>query len=97
MREARERYGDRVEFIGINVTVNQSAARVRRYPEQHRPPFRMLYDTEGTSVRAYRVPTTSFIVIVDRTGRVAHTGSGGDQDPLPVLARVTTAAANERE
>ncbi len=64
--------------------------------EQHRPPFRTLYDSEGTSVRASEVPTTSFIVIVDRAGRVAYTGSGGDQDLLPVLARVTTAAANSR-
>jgi thiol-disulfide isomerase/thioredoxin len=96
VRAAQEKYRGQVEFLGINVTVNQSPARVRRYLEQHRPPFRTLYDTEGTSVRAYRVPTTSFIVVVDVAGRVAYTGSGGDQDLLPVLKRVTE-AANQRE
>ena len=96
MRAAQQKYGEQVEFLGINVTVNQSPARVRRYLEQHRPPFRTLYDTEGTSVRAYQVPTTSFIVVVDGAGRVAYTGSGGDQDLLPVLKRVTE-AANQRE
>lgn len=97
VRAAREKYGDDVEFLGINVTVNQSPAQVRRYLERHRPPFRTLYDTEGTSVRAYQVPTTSFIVIVDRGGRVVYTGSGGDQNLQPALTRVTTAAAPERE
>ena len=53
-----------------------------------------LYDTEGTSVRAYQVPTTSFIVVVDRTGRVVYTGSGGDQDLVPILAQLTTQAAD---
>ena len=47
-------------------------------------------------MRAYQVPTTSFIVVVDVAGRVAYTGSGWDQDLLPVLKRVTE-AANQRE
>lgn len=94
IRAAHDRYGDRVAFLGINVTVNQSPARVRRYLERHRPPFRSLYDNEGTSVRAYRVPTTSFVVIVDRSGRVAYTGSGGEQDLVAVLARLIESPRN---
>jgi thiol-disulfide isomerase/thioredoxin len=86
MRAAHQRYGDQVAFLGINVTVNQSTARVRRYLETHRPPFRTLYDTEGASVRAYQVPTTSFVVVVDGAGRVAYTGSGGEQDIVAALA-----------
>ena len=55
-----------VEFLGINVTVNQSRDRVRRYLDKHKPPFRTLYDDEGTSTRAYEAPATSYVVIVDR-------------------------------
>jgi thiol-disulfide isomerase/thioredoxin len=83
-------YGDQVAFLGINVTVNQTPARVRKYLETHQPPFRTLYDDRGTSIRAYQVPTTSFIAVVDRAGKVVYTGTGGEQDLEPVLRQVTS-------
>lgn len=89
VRAAQATYGSKVEFFGINVTVNQSRERVRRYIETHKPPFTTLYDDEGTSTRAYEVPATSYVVIVDRTGKIAYTGSGGSQDFDQVLRRVS--------
>jgi thiol-disulfide isomerase/thioredoxin len=89
IRAAQAAYGAQVEFIGINVTVNQSPERVRKYLDTHNPGFRTLYDTEGTSIRAYQVPATSYVVIVDRSGKVAYTGSGRTQDFERVLRTVT--------
>jgi len=89
VRAAKAAYGDRVEFFGVNVTVNQSRDRVRRYLEKHKPPFRTLYDEEGTSTRAYEAPATSYVVIVDRSGKIAYTGSGGTQEFDGVLRRIT--------
>jgi peroxiredoxin len=88
VRAAHAELGDKVAFFGINVAVNQSPERVRRYVESNKPPFRTLYDDEGESTRAYAAPTTSYVVIVDRAGRVAYTGTGGDQDILAALRRV---------
>ncbi len=62
IRRAHTTYGTDVEFIGINVTVNQTPARVRRYLQEHQPPFRTLYDEQGASIRAYQVPATSYVV-----------------------------------
>jgi thiol-disulfide isomerase/thioredoxin len=89
VRSAQAAYGGKVEFIGVNVTVNQSPERVRRFIEANKPPYRTLYDDAGTSTRAYQVPATSYVVIVDRSGRVAYTGLGGDQDLETPLRRVT--------
>lgn len=89
VRAAKAGYGDQVEFFGVNVTVNQSRDRVRRYLEKHQPPFTTLYDEEGVSTRAYQVPATSYVVIVDRSGEIAYTGSGGTQDFTTVLRRIT--------
>jgi thiol-disulfide isomerase/thioredoxin len=89
VRAAHAAYGDKVEFLGINVTVNQTPDRVRKYMEAHQPGFRALYDDQGTSIRAYQVPATSYVVIVDRGGKIAYTGSGGTQDFDNVLRRVT--------
>lgn len=86
--DARQRTGDKVEYLWINVTVNQTQARVRRYVEQHKIPFRILYDDQGASTRAYQAPATSYVVIVDQAGKVVYTGVGADQEFEPVLKRV---------
>ena len=83
----RKTWGDRVELIGVNVTVNDSRARVKRYLEEHRPPFRALYDEKGVGARAYDVPGTSYIVVVDRSGKVIYTGSGDKQDLMAAVAK----------
>lgn len=90
VKAAHAAYGDRVAFLGINVTVNQTPARVRKYLETHQPPFRTLYDDQGTSIRAYQVPSTSFIAVVDRAGKVVYAGTGGEQDLDPILRQVTS-------
>jgi thiol-disulfide isomerase/thioredoxin len=89
VRAAQAAYGSQVEFIGVNVTVNQSPERVRKYLETHKPGFRTLYDDQGASIRAYQVPATSYVVIVDRSGTVVYTGSGGTQNFDAVLRRIT--------
>jgi len=88
VRAAQQAYGDRVEFFGVNVTVNQTRERVKRWVEQHAPPYRTLYDDTGASTRAYLAPVTSYVVIVDRTGKVAYTGTGADQDLMEALRKV---------
>jgi thiol-disulfide isomerase/thioredoxin len=87
LKEASARVGDRAEFVGINVTVNQTPDKVRRYLAEHQPPFRVLYDTEGVSVRAYAAPATSYVVVVDRAGKIVYTGVGPDQEFGPSLYR----------
>lgn len=90
VRAAHQEFGDRVEFFGVNVTVNQTPERVRRWVAEHHPPFRTLYDAKGTSTRAYAAPTTSYVVIVDRAGKVAYTGTGDAQDLSGALRAVTS-------
>lgn len=88
VKAAHAAYGDRVAFYGVNVTVNQTRERVRRYLDRHAPPFVTLYDEQGVGARAFDVPITSFIVVVDGQGRVAYTGTGADQDIEAAVKRV---------
>jgi thiol-disulfide isomerase/thioredoxin len=88
VREAQRRFGDRVDFYGVNVTVNESKARVQRYVTSERPPWVTLYDEKGVAVRAFKAPATSYVVIVDRNGIIRYVGSGGEQDLSGELAKV---------
>lgn len=85
MLEAHERFGDRVRFFAIAVAVGQSERRVRGHLEDHPVPYPTLWDGRGEAVRAFEVPATSYIVILDSEGRVAYTGLGREQDPVTAL------------
>ncbi len=80
MRAARAKYGKKVRFVGVAVSVNQSVERVRRYHAKHKLPLEVFYDRTGSATEAYEVPATSFIVVLNAKGTVVYTGVGGDQN-----------------
>jgi cytochrome c biogenesis protein CcmG/thiol:disulfide interchange protein DsbE len=80
MLKVARTYGRQVKFVGVAVSANQTPDRVRRYIQQHALPMEMLYDRTGTAVDAYDVPATSYVVVINRAGKVVYTGSGGTQD-----------------
>ncbi|MCR4340673.1 MAG: TlpA family protein disulfide reductase [Gemmatimonadaceae bacterium] len=77
---AKQLYGTRVKFVAIAVSANESLERVRRYSAAHKFTHQVLYDARGEAVDRFNVPATSYIVVLDRRGRIVYTGVGGDQD-----------------
>jgi thiol-disulfide isomerase/thioredoxin len=80
MRAAHERYGDRVRFVTVAVSVDETPSEVADYARAHSLPSPVVYDETGAAVDAYDVPGTSFLVVLDRHGTVVYTGAGGTQD-----------------
>ena len=80
MAAAQKKYGARVKFVGVAVGVNQSADRVKLYARKHKLPLEVLYDRSGAAAEAFDVPTTSYIVVLNRQGTVVYTGVGGTQN-----------------
>ena len=76
---AHKKYGKQVEFIAVAVPINQTLARVQRYVREYKYEFPMLWDKDGLLAADYEVPATSYVVLIDRTGKVVYTGVGGDQ------------------
>lgn len=87
MEAAHAEFGDRVEFIGIAVSVNQPVDRVRRYIERYKLPMTMLYDRRGDASAAYDAPATSYVVVLDASGKVVYTGTGAKQDISAAVRR----------
>ena len=75
-----KQYQGKVTFVGVAVSVNQSSARVKNYAAQHGMTHVILFDGKGAATEAYDVPATSYVVIVNKAGKVVYTGVGGDQD-----------------
>lgn len=80
MTAAQRKHAGKVAFVGVAVSVNQSPERVRRYTAEHLVGFTHFYDRKGDAVGDYDVPATSYVVVLDRTGKVVYTGVGGTQD-----------------
>src|SRR3954467_2283310 len=87
MIAAQKKYGARVKFLAVAVSVNQSPELVRRYATKHQLPAEVLFDRAGAATDAYDVPATSYVVVLDRSGKVVYTGQGGDQNLERALAK----------
>jgi hypothetical protein len=68
--------------------VNQSAALVKAYAAKHALPVKVVYDANGDAAEKFDVPATSYIVILNKDGRVVYTGVGADQDIDAAIRRV---------
>jgi thiol-disulfide isomerase/thioredoxin len=84
---AKQKHGDALEVIIVAVGVNQSPRSIRRHVEKHTPPGLLLFDGRGRASRAFKAPTTSYVVALDASGRVVYTGVGEDQDIMTAADR----------
>lgn len=80
MLAAQKKYAGKVQFVGVAVSVNESPELVRRYVEKHGLAGVQFYDRKGTAIDAYDVPATSFVVVINKAGKVVYTGLGGTQN-----------------
>jgi len=80
MQAVAKKYAGRIRLVGVAVSVNQSPERVRAYVAKHQLPGTFVFDAKGTATGAYDVPATSYILVLDRTGKVVYTGQGSEQN-----------------
>jgi thiol-disulfide isomerase/thioredoxin len=88
MKAAATKYGDKVKFVFVAVSVNQSPEKVKAFLEKHALPGDHYFDAKGNATGAYDVPATSYVVLLDKTGKVVYTGLGGRQNLEAALKRI---------
>ena len=81
MAALTKKYTGKVTFVNVAVSVNESPALVQRFVANHKMGGVQYFDSKGNATEVYDVPATSYVVVVDRSGKVAYTGVGGDQGP----------------
>jgi thiol-disulfide isomerase/thioredoxin len=83
-----KQYAGKVTFLVVAVSVNESVAHVKSYAQKHAFPMPVFYDTHGVASGAYDAPATSYVVAIDKAGKVRYTGVGADQDLGAVIKTV---------
>jgi len=87
MQAARAKYADRVTFVSVGVRDNQTAEKQKAYADAKHLGGEFVFDKDGKAVAAYKVPHTSYLVVVDAEGKVVYTGVGGEQSVEAAIAR----------
>jgi len=77
---ASKKYGAQVKFIGMAVSVNEKPEKVKAFVEKHGLPGEQFFDTKGNASGAYDAPATSYVVVINKAGKVVYTGLGGKQN-----------------
>ena len=87
MQEAREVFGDKVTFVSVGVRDNQTPEKQKAYADSKHLGGEFVFDKDGKAVAAYKVPHTSYLVVVDADGKVVYTGVGAEQNVKGAIAR----------
>lgn len=88
LEAAQRRYAGKIDVIVVAVAVNQTKRSILRHLERHPMPFATIYwDTDGRATRAFKAPSTSYVVTLDATGKVVYTGLGDEQDVEEAMKR----------
>jgi thiol-disulfide isomerase/thioredoxin len=88
---ARAKHAD-VTFVSVGVKDHQTPQAQKSYAKAHRLGGQFVFDEYGEAVKAFAVPHTSFVVVIDQHGTVVYTGVGPDQDIEAALGHLMAAA-----
>ncbi len=80
MAAARTKYDGKVKFVGVGVSANQSPERQKAHIEANRMGGVYVFDRHDAATKAFQVPHTSYVVVLDGAGKVVYTGVGESQD-----------------
>ena len=80
MKAARDKYAGQITFVSVGVSANQSPERQRAYAEANGIGGEFVFDRNDMAQKAFKVPHTSYVVVLDGRGRVRYTGVGHEQD-----------------
>ena len=76
---AAKRHAGKMRFLTIAVSFNETVDVVKKHLATHPLAGDVLYDRSGEASEKFDAPGTSYVVILDKAGRVVYTGIGGDQ------------------
>lgn len=87
LQAAREKYAGKVTFVSVGVNNNQTPDKQKAYAADKHIGGQFVFDRDGKAVAAYKAPHTSYLVVIDGSGKVVYTGVGGEQDVDGAVAK----------
>jgi len=87
MASAREQFKGRAQFVAVGVPNNQTPEKQRAFVDERHLGGDFVFDRDSKAIAAFKVPHTSYVVVVDRRGTVVYTGVGGEQNVVAAIGK----------
>lgn len=72
--------GDRIEFIGISVGINERMEAVENYVKKNHLNFTIVYDKDRKGTKVFSVMGTPTHIVIDRQGVIRYMGADVPDD-----------------
>lgn len=79
-KNLHKQLGNKIEFIGINVGINEKAETVKEYVKKNTLNFTVIFDKEQKIIKAFGVMGTPTHIIIDRKGVIRYRDSKLPED-----------------
>ena len=73
-KDLHKKLSDRVEFIGVNVGINERIDGVRQYVKSHEINFPIIFDKDRRIIKVFGVMGTPTHIVIDREGTIKYRG-----------------------
>ena len=93
MAEARARFKGRARFVSVGVPNNQTPEKQQAFVTEKHLGGDFVFDRDSKAIQAFKVPHTSYVVVLDKAGKVVYTGVGGEQDVVAAVAKAFGSAS----
>ncbi|OUM87441.1 MAG: hypothetical protein BAA01_12575 [Bacillus thermozeamaize] len=74
--EAEKRFGNQVQFVGINLTKQDSREDAERFIQQYRVTYLNLFDDKGKAAKDYQITGIPTSFVLDETGQITYRKQG---------------------
>lgn len=71
-KDRHKKLRDKVEFIGINVGINEKIDGVRQHVKSHEINFQIIFDKDRKIINAFNVMGTPTHIVIDRKGIIRY-------------------------
>ena len=93
MQAARVKHDGRVTFVSVGVSANQTPERQKAHAEANKMSGEFVFDRNDLAQEAFTVPHTSYVVVLDGSGRVVYARQGSSQDIEAAVQKALSATA----
>lgn len=73
-------FGDRMEILAINVSINDSKAKAKRYVRKYKLPYHVAFDEGAKVTRLYEVMGTPTQFVIDAGGVIRYRDAATPED-----------------
>ncbi len=74
-KKLHKQSGDKIEFIGINVGINEKIEDVRQYVKSNGMNFPNIFDKDKKIINVFNVMGTPTHIVIDREGTIKYRGA----------------------